>query len=175
MGLYLAGTTFYGRRTAIRPKGVRREYRGKVVLNTYRLRFSEYAAIGRLCLKAAKVMGADGQQLPAQVTSRYLIGVEAGEFHRPIVVHPACGITTGAGDHPLDHYLPRDDFAPNLPRFSSKIRRASGKIAGREEYPEGLDVSLEEQIEATRRDTQARFKRTQIKTTAAPPTDWLFN
>ncbi|WP_173496082.1 MULTISPECIES: hypothetical protein [unclassified Aliiroseovarius] len=131
-------------------------------------------SIGRLVIKAAKVLGFDDHSHSAHITTRYLTGVEAGQFHRPIVVHPACGITSGSGDHPLDHFLARQDFAPNLPTFNSKIRRASGKIAGREEYPEGLDVSLEDQRAAARRDAQENFQRTQIKTTAAPSTDWLF-
>jgi hypothetical protein len=147
---------------------------GRQVNNAYHLKYREFVSIGRLTLKAAKVLGFDDHSHTAQITTRYLTGVEAGEFNRPIVVHPACGITSGAGDHPLDHFLPRQDFAPNLPTFNSKIRRASGKIAGREEYPKGFDVSLEEQLEATRRETQTRFARTQINTTAAPSTDWLF-
>ena len=172
--LYLAGASYFVRRATVRPKGVRREYMGKIVSNTHRLRFFEFVAIGRLVLRAAGVLGLNERSHSVQLTTRYLLGVEAGEFNKPIVVHPACGVTTSAGDHPLDHFLPRQDFAPNLPQYGSKIRRASGKIAGSDVYPLGLDVSLEEQLEAKRQANVDRFKSTQVKTTKPPSTDWLF-
>ena len=176
VGLYLAGASLYQRRTAIRPKGVRRVYRGRIVRNTYRLKYSEYVAIGRMCLKSAQIMGVDNQYRPAQITTRYLSGVQSGEFKRPIVVHPCCGLTSSAGDHPLDHFLARQDFAPNLPRFSSKIRRASGKIAGSTTYPEGLDVSLEEIQENLKAAREAHADLFRVETTdIQPSTDWLFN
>ncbi len=175
IGLYLAGASFYQRRASMRPKGVRREYRGKTVANCYRLRFSEYVAIGRLAVKAAGMMGFDAHHHPPQVTTRYLQGVEDSGFSQPIVVHPRCGITAGSGDHPLDHFLPRPDYAPSLPRFNSKIRRASGKIAGRAEYPEGLDLSIEELKAQQQAQRQVAASRFSVKTTSEQPsTDWLF-
>ena len=172
--LFLAGASYFGRRALIRPVGQRREYRGKVVNNAYHLRFSEFVALGRLVLKAAATLGVTSSHV-SKITVRYLSGVEAGDFNKPIVVHPLAGITTGAGDHPLDTFLPHPDLTPSLPRFNSKIRRASGKICGRAEYPEGLDVSLEELAQRSKSNAQLHHNQNQIKTTAAPSTDWLFS
>jgi hypothetical protein len=172
--LYLAGASYFCRRALIRPTGQRREYRGKVVNNAYHLRFSEFIAIGRLVLKAAVVLGVNTSH-SSWITVRYLDGVKAGQFRKPIVVHPLAGITTGAGDHPLDTFLPHPDLTPSLPRFNSKIRRASGKICGRAEYPEGLDVSLEELSERVRHNAQLHHNQNQIKLSDAPSTNWLFS
>jgi hypothetical protein len=147
---------------------------GKHVNNTYRLKFSEFVAIGRLVLKAAATLGVNSSHA-SKITVRYLEGLEAGDFNKPIVVHPLAGITAGSGDHPLDHFLPHPDDTPSLPRFNSKIRRASGLICGRADYPEGLDVSLEELAERVRLKAQRHHNQNQVKTTAAPSTDWLFS
>ena len=171
--LYLAGATFFGRRALIRPKGVRREYRGRVVRNAYYLNFEEFVAIGRLAIKAAAILGANKRHAP-QIAASYLLGVEAGRYNPPIVVHPLSGITSSSGDHPLDVFLPHPELTPSLPRFHSKIRRSSGKICGRSEYPVGLDVSLEEQAAQRKTRLEADRNRNSIQMTEAASTAWLF-
>lgn len=172
--LFLAGASYFGRRALIRPAGQRREYKGKVVNNNYNLKFSEFVAMGRLVLKAAATLGVNSSHT-SKITVRYLDGVATGDYNKPIVVHPLAGITTGAGDHPLDTFVPHPDLTPNLPRFNSKIRRASGKICGRADYPAGLDVSLDELTERVRHNARRHHNQNQIKTTVAPSTDWLFS
>lgn len=171
--LYLAGATFFGRRALMRPFGQRRTYRGRVVKNAYRLSYDEFVALGRLVLKSAAMLGVQSSHA-IKITVSYFKGVEAGRFNNPIVVHPLAGITSGSGDHPLDTFLPHLSLTPSLPKFNSKIRRASGKICGRAEYPVGLDVSLEDQKAERQAQRETVLARNRIQTTAAPSTDWLF-
>lgn len=165
--VYLAGATFFGRRAMCRPTGVRRVYRGREVSNTFHLGFYEFTAIGRHALLAADLMGVDKSCADFAVV-RYQSGVAAGEFNPPIIVSPDAGITTGAGDHPLDHWLPRS--IPYAPEYNRKIRRASGRLHGGGEYPAALDVPLVERA-AIRKQHRRSFT---IQTTTAPSTDWLF-
>ena len=170
--IYLAGATFFGRRALSRPFGQRREYRGRVVRNAYHVEFNEFAAIGALCLKAAKVMGY-GRDHGAWVTVRYLQGVETGAFHRPIIVPPGSGITSETGDHPLDHWLPRS--IPWAPQYQRRIRRSSGKMHGTGEWPADLDQSIDAQATARREAQRRNAERYRINTTEAPSTDWIFD
>jgi len=165
--LFLAGATFFGRRALARPVGQRREYRGRVVNNTYHLNFGEVCALGRHALRAAEKLGANRSH-GEWVTVQYLQGVEAGRFHRPIVVQPNAGITTSAGDHPLDHWLSRR--MPHAPQYQRRIRRASGSMHRGGEYPHVLDLLPSERPNPS----QLRHDLSKIRTVAPPSTGWLF-
>lgn len=165
---YLAGATFYDRRAVTAPKGVEiAKNTGKVT--GYRLQQSDLSEIGRVIRRAALKIGidAEGREVTEWVTTRYLRGVEAGDFHKPVVVPLWVQPTSAGGDHPFDHWIPDRADVPR--QYRHKIRRASGRV-GRES-PEGLDMSHEE-IEAIRR--QPEPARNTITTTEAPSTEWLF-
>jgi len=166
--IFLAGASFFQRRALARPIGQRREYQGRIVNNAYHLNFNEFAAIGRHVLRASEKLGLKKPH-GDWATTRYLQGVEAGRFHRPIIVPPNAGKTTGAGDQPLDFWLPRS--LPHAPQYQRRIRRASGEMHRGGPYPYELDVPLDERPDLV----QLRYDQNKVRTTAPPSTDWLFN
>lgn len=170
---YLAGITYYKRKDTQRPVGVRREYRGKVVRNSYRLNYNEFVSIGRLVVKAAGLLGVD-RSYDAGITTSYLKGVEAGLYHPPVIVHPHSQQTLASGDHPLDHVI--DLNCQHAPWYRRQIRRASGLMAKTRKWPALLNRSHEEvqrDLKVARDAKAAVFKIS--TTTETPSTDWLFS
>lgn len=169
---YLAGVTYYGRKDCQRPTGVRREYRGKAVRNSYRLDYGEFMSVGRLVVKAAGLLGVD-KRYDARITTHYLQGVEAGLYHPPVIVHPHSQQTLASGDHPLDHVI--DLNCQHAPQYRRQIRRASGLMAKTRKWPALLNRSHEEvqrDLKVARDAKAAVFKIS--TTTETPSTDWLF-
>jgi hypothetical protein len=104
-----------------------------------------------------------------RIASIYLEGLSRAHYHPVILLPRGCFRTTAPGDSPFDHRLPSD--APVPKAYRNKIRRASGAIERL--YPVGLDVTLEEAVEARRAAQRAAADRYKIATCPAPDTDWL--
>lgn len=165
---FVTGCTFYNRRAVTAADGVEiAKNTGKVT--GYRLQTTDFNEVGRVVLRAGRKVGieVEGRAVTAWITSRYARGLDAGEFHRPVVVSPHADPTTAGGDHPFDHYLGHDPATPS--RYRNALRRASGRI-GREYPEEVLDLSWEE-IAARRKQPRRSPQRPTIP---PPSTDWLF-
>lgn len=169
---FLAGVTWYNRRSPSAPKGGEEILRGDARTAGYRLHVNDFSTIGREVSTAGAALGLDPKSrwVADQIAAIYHEGLAAGRYHRPVVVPYGCFKTAAPGDHPLDHHLPPD--GAHIPRrYRQVIRRASGKIAGK--WPEGLDLSWEERLAATQRN-RIRPLNTLITTDAMPDTAWLF-
>ena len=167
---WLCGASFMTRRNLIRPAGELGSLKGQTVQRNYRLERTDLEVIGTSILKIAKTLGVN-REIGQRATVMYLLGVEAGTYHRSVIVPRKAQATTGPGDHPLDHYLP--DRVSWSPRWGHGLRRVSGKIGG--EWPTGLDVPLDERT--GNRLNQIIFNANKPKTYKPDPaaTSWLFN
>jgi hypothetical protein len=132
---------------------------------------TDFSAIGRECLKAGEVLGINSKSrsVSDRITSIYLEGLQSGRYRPAIVLPYGCFPTAAPGDHPLDHRFSKASHV--APQYRDQIRRASGLIAG--EWPDGIDLSWEEQEEQRRRPKPNPFAIHTIAT--APDVSWVFN
>lgn len=166
---WLCGVSFMARRNLIRPRGNTGSLMGKEVRRNYRLEHSDFEVIGSHVLKIAEALGVT-REVGQDAMVMYLQGVEAGTYHRSVIVPRNSQPTTGPGDHPLDHYLP--DRVPWFPQHGHGLRRASGNING--QWPEGLDIPADERTANNL--NQIAFDANKLSTYAPQPsaTDWIF-
>lgn len=167
---FLAGATFYCRRSPVAPSGAD-ILTGGAKSAGYRLHVTDYSAMGREVLKAGKALGvhATSREVSDRITSIYLEGFASGRYRPAVLVPYGCYPSPAPGDHPLDHYHP--DQPSTDRRYRNKVRRASGMI-GRE-WPEGLDLTPEDQLAARLEAHRKTTEHLRVATTAAPSTDWL--
>lgn len=170
---FLAAATFYQRKDLQRPTGQRKEHRGRVVRNSYRLTYPEFVSVGRLVIKAAGLLGVH-RGLNAKIVTGYLEGVESGLFHPPVIVPATAQRTLASGDHPLDHKL--DLTIDHAPQYRRMTRRASGLMHLTGEWPALLNRSIHEVQRDLKDQRDAAADIFKIRTTTdMPSTDWLFD
>lgn len=168
---FLAGATWYNRRSPSAPKGGEDVLKGEAKTAGYRLHVNDFSAIGREVLRASAALGLDPRSggVADRITAIYHEGLAAGRYHRPVVVPYGSFPTTAPGDHPLDFRMMPSPAVPR--RYHQVIRRASGRIAG--EWPKCLDLSWDEQVAAAQR-SRPHSLNTLTITDEVPDTGWLF-
>lgn len=84
---YLAGASFYERRSPLAPKGAEVSKVGRRTAS-YRLTEVDYSAIGQRCLKASSILGFNpkSRDVSDRIVSLYAEALEAGVCHGQVVL-----------------------------------------------------------------------------------------